>query len=311
MTIDLELTYPVGQSPKVFTTGWHFGARAIAKEDGLPEKDISDKVRWSGTGKFTPAQGAQSSPVFQGEGANTITLEVTYKGKTERNDFSVSAVSPYVYKTSSRLYAVVSDIAFCPADGHGAPGDPMAVKGPIISGSPTVSLDGLPVARLGDRGIHAACSGSNSFVIAQGDTNVLIDGLPAARIGDKTQHCGGVGRIRGATNHPDAGNTDGENHHYYELKVRLLHLYGRLKSLNDSVLYIKSELQRKVAAEKSQGDVLLEEMSAMLDQLKQSDSSQDQETPLSRLVAMSVKMQDRVDEIVRIKIHMQSLSAKV
>jgi uncharacterized Zn-binding protein involved in type VI secretion len=56
-------------------------------------------------------------------------------------------------------------------------------------------LDGLPIARVGDHGIHASCCGPNSFVISEGDSEVLIDGKPAARIGDATQHCGGKGKI--------------------------------------------------------------------------------------------------------------------
>ena len=67
--------------------------------------------------------------------------------------------------------------------------------GPIVTGSPTVLLNGLPAARVGDHGIHAACCGPNNYTIASGDESVLIDGRPAAHKDSLTQHCGGAGKI--------------------------------------------------------------------------------------------------------------------
>lgn len=188
-TVQFELTYPVGESPKVFTDGWTFGARAIrALPDGSYE-DLSPQVKWSGTGKFYPETGSRSSPVFNGEGANTITLSLD-AGSGYTRDFSVNAVSP-------QGYARLSDHAFVPADTHGAIGDPHPAAGPITGGSPNVLIKGLPAARAGDPGVHMTCSGPNIFVIQSGDPSVLIDGRPAARIGDPTQHCGGMGSIIG------------------------------------------------------------------------------------------------------------------
>ena len=197
LKVSLTLTYPAGKSPNVFTEGWVFGARAIADPGGPTERDVSSTVRWTGSGTFHPAVGKTSRPIFAGPGPNSITLSVTVDGQTVTEQVSVNAVSPYVGNTKEPLYAALGDLAHSPADGHGAPADPLPVTGPIITGSPNVTVDGRPAARKGDDGIHASCSGQNIFKIAEGDPNVLIDGRPAARIGDKTHHCGGIGKIIG------------------------------------------------------------------------------------------------------------------
>jgi len=62
------------------------------------------------------------------------------------------------------------------------------VGGPIVSpGAPTVLIDGLPAARVGDM---CVCVGPPD-VVALGSFTVLIEGQPAARMGDMTAH-GGV-----------------------------------------------------------------------------------------------------------------------
>ncbi|EJE8675781.1 type VI secretion system PAAR protein [Vibrio owensii] len=64
---------------------------------------------------------------------------------------------------------------------------------PIISGSPTVKIDGKAVARKGDaltphdKPKHP----SHPRFIKEGSSSVKIDGLPAARVGDAIS-CGGV-----------------------------------------------------------------------------------------------------------------------
>ncbi|GAB4276972.1 MAG: hypothetical protein Kow0056_07970 [Coriobacteriia bacterium] len=189
--VELALTFPAGASPNVFTTGWVFGARCVAHTDD-GDVDYSDQVKWSGTGSFSPDTGRTSRPAFSGPGTNEIVLTVEVGGKTIERTFSVQAVSP-------AGYAAVGDIARCPADAHGVPGDPVTVEGPITTGSPNVFVGGRPAARVGDVGVHAACSGSNTFEIIEGDSSVLINGRPAARIGSKTQHCGGVGEVISAS----------------------------------------------------------------------------------------------------------------
>jgi len=187
--VQIYLTHPAGASPNVFTSGWVFGARAVAVTD-FGEINLSDKVKWSGSGSFTPVQGRMSRPVFNGEGSNTIRLEVEFEDAIYSQQFSVNAVSP-------AGYAAVGDKASCPADSHGTPACPMSTIGPITTGSPNVFVRGRPAARVGDVGVHAACAGSNTFEITGGDGTVLINGRAAAKIGSQTQHCGGVGSIVG------------------------------------------------------------------------------------------------------------------
>ena len=195
--VRLELTYPVGKSPRVFTTGWVFGVKCVINPGTDQEKDVSDKVGWSGTAKFTPAVGAVSRPVFRNIGDNRITLSISVDGQVVSKSYDVFAVSPYVGETKILRYARLADHAFCPKDAHGCLACPHPVQGPIISASATVVIDGLGVARVGDTGVHAACCGPNTFKILKGDPNVLIDGKPAARVGDDTEHCGGRGKIIG------------------------------------------------------------------------------------------------------------------
>lgn len=191
--VQIQLTYPSGQSPKVFTTGWLFGAKATA--DG---KDITGEVQWSGTGTFAPAKGNLSRPSFAKPGTNTITLSVEHNGRRSSRSFVLTAVSP-------DGYAAVGDFVRCDADAHGCPACPHPVRGVISRASPNVLVNGKPAARKGDGGGHAACCGPNIFEIVEGDAAVLIDGKPAARKGDKTKHCGGAGVIEGSG--PTQGGT--------------------------------------------------------------------------------------------------------
>lgn len=181
--VKIQMTYPVGKSPKVFTSGWLFGAKVTANG-----KDISNTVTWSGSGVFSPNRGNISRPKFKKAGTNSIILSVDYAGEHFSKKFTVIAVSP-------DKYAAVGDMATCPSDSHGCPMCPHSVRGPISQGSSHVLVRGKPAARKGDRGQHKQCCGSNSFTITSGDSSVLIDGKPAAQKGDATEHCGGSGRI--------------------------------------------------------------------------------------------------------------------
>ena len=62
-------------------------------------------------------------------------------------------------------------------------------------GSPNVLVNRTPALRVGDRGIHAACCGSNTWEAIAGSGTVFINGKAAVRKGDQTQHCGGVGNM--------------------------------------------------------------------------------------------------------------------
>ncbi len=86
------------------------------------------------------------------------------------------------------LAARLNDMHTCPMQTPGTPPVPH-VGGPIIGpGEPTVLIEGMPAARIGD---NAVCVGPPD-VIASGSTSVLIGGMPAARMGDSTAHGGTI-----------------------------------------------------------------------------------------------------------------------
>lgn len=68
---------------------------------------------------------------------------------------------------------------------------------PVTSGSPNVSINGLPAARVGDSVELHACTcpqmphGIHRRTISEGSATVFINGRPAARMGDALS-CGGV-----------------------------------------------------------------------------------------------------------------------
>src|ERR1700733_1780290 len=55
---------------------------------------------------------------------------------------------------------------------HGCPACPHPSIGPAVSGSPTVYVNGKPVLRVTDVGIHAACCGSNIWMATEGSRTV-------------------------------------------------------------------------------------------------------------------------------------------
>jgi len=76
----------------------------------------------------------------------------------------------------------------CPMQTPGLPPIPH-VGGPVIGpGVPTVLIEKLPAAVLGD---SCVCVGPPDSII-KGSTTVLIGGKPAARIGDTCAHGGAV-----------------------------------------------------------------------------------------------------------------------
>lgn len=71
----------------------------------------------------------------------------------------------------------LTDQHACPLPFHGLT--------PLVSGSPTVYVNGLPVARIGDR---AGCGA----VIVSGFVHILVDGRPMAHMGSLTSHGGAI-----------------------------------------------------------------------------------------------------------------------
>ena len=84
--------------------------------------------------------------------------------------------------------ARITDMHMCPMVTPGVPPIPH-VGGPILPpGAPTVLIQMLPAARVGDM---CVCVGPPD-VIALGSFTVLIGGMPAARMGDMTAHGGSI-----------------------------------------------------------------------------------------------------------------------
>ena len=84
------------------------------------------------------------------------------------------------------LAARITDMHTCPMVN---PGGSPHVGGPVLPpGAPTVLIEGLPAARVGDM---AACSGPPDTII-QGSSTVIIEGMQAARLGDATAHGGQI-----------------------------------------------------------------------------------------------------------------------
>lgn len=67
-------------------------------------------------------------------------------------------------------------------------GDATDHGGKVIQGAPTATINGIPIARVGDP-VTCPRRGHGTTVIATGDANMLVDGKPVARHGDKTA-CG-------------------------------------------------------------------------------------------------------------------------
>jgi uncharacterized Zn-binding protein involved in type VI secretion len=88
--------------------------------------------------------------------------------------------------------ARIMDMHTCPMIN---PGGVPHVGGPVLPpGFPTVLINGLPAARLGDMAI---CAGPPDSIVS-GSATVMIGGMPAARLGDSTAH-GGLIAIGSAT----------------------------------------------------------------------------------------------------------------
>lgn len=89
----------------------------------------------------------------------------------------------------------LGDKANVPADTHGCPACPHPGTGPGILGSPDVMVNSRPALRVGDKGIHAACCGTNTWTAKSGAAGVFINGKAAFRMSDPSQHCGGMGQL--------------------------------------------------------------------------------------------------------------------
>jgi uncharacterized Zn-binding protein involved in type VI secretion len=68
-------------------------------------------------------------------------------------------------------------------------GDKTSHGGVVVQGSPVSTVDGKPIARVGDKVTCPRRGHGGTTVIVSGDPTCIIDGQPAARHGDKTA-CG-------------------------------------------------------------------------------------------------------------------------
>lgn len=84
--------------------------------------------------------------------------------------------------------ARLTDMHTCPMQTPAVPPIPH-VGGPVVGpGVPTVMIEKLPAAVVGDA---AVCVGPPD-TIAKGSATVMIGGKPAARMGDTTAHGGSI-----------------------------------------------------------------------------------------------------------------------
>lgn len=67
-------------------------------------------------------------------------------------------------------------------------GDATSHGGSVLEGSPTTTINGKPVARVGDK-VSCPIPGHGTCAIVSGDASCLVDEKPVARHGDKTA-CG-------------------------------------------------------------------------------------------------------------------------
>lgn len=68
-------------------------------------------------------------------------------------------------------------------------GDKTSHGGVVVQGSPQSTVDGIPIARVGDKVTCPKRGHGGTTVIVSGDPTCIIDGQPAARHGDTTA-CG-------------------------------------------------------------------------------------------------------------------------
>lgn len=80
--------------------------------------------------------------------------------------------------------ALVGHNHTCPARTHKTP----HVGGPITSGSVTMTVNGIPIALVGDT---CACNVGGPDTITSGSATVTVNGIPVALVGSTTAH-GGV-----------------------------------------------------------------------------------------------------------------------
>lgn len=85
--------------------------------------------------------------------------------------------------------------SYVSSDSHKSSCCPHALVGAHVSGSANVLINKSRALRVGDKGVHFGCCGSNRSVAISGASHVLINNRPAHRVSDTQQHCGGIGQL--------------------------------------------------------------------------------------------------------------------
>lgn len=135
----------------------------------------------------------------------------------------------------------VGDHARCERDVHACGACPHDVRGPATVGSPTVFINGKPLLRRCDTGVHASCCGAQEWEAVQGSATVLVDRQPVVRLRDMTRHCGGIGEmIEGSANILVGGPTV-TGHPIHDVAAYILAEMQRNASGSDAA-YIRDNL---------------------------------------------------------------------
>lgn len=118
----------------------------------------------------------------------------------------------------------LGDKAQINSDAHGCPGCPHSAVGPAIAGSPNVDINTRPALRVGDRGMHSACCGSNSWTADGGAPGVFINGKSVHRQGDRDRHCGGMGQLAEGSPNVFIGDRCEERRHAQVRPLSWIHI---------------------------------------------------------------------------------------
>ena len=89
----------------------------------------------------------------------------------------------------------LGDLSQITGDAHGCPACPHPAVGPAVKGSSDTITNGRPSIRVGDKGVHAACCGPNTWEAQKGSTSVFINHKATHRKDDMDRHCGGIGKM--------------------------------------------------------------------------------------------------------------------
>jgi uncharacterized Zn-binding protein involved in type VI secretion len=125
--------------------------------------------------------------------------------------------------SKTRRAARLGDISGAAA----AQGSPCISGGPAITGSANVLINERPALRVGDEGVNAICGHGHLWKAMVGAPRVLINDHLAHRQSDAAEHCNEMGKtLQGSSNVLIGDYIDDEQHHQYQLALRLFDIPG-------------------------------------------------------------------------------------